>query len=427
VLPKTLHITNAYHPTSGGISTFYHALIRYANEHGREFRLVVPGERTATEERGPHSRIYFIRAEPSKIGDSRYRVLWATGRTGKEIRDVLRVEQPDLVEISDKYTLPALGGFLRRRWVRGVRRPVLIGTSHERMDDTVRAYLRLGPVGALLSRGYMKRFYFPMFDWHIANSTYTAEELAPASRGHRLPREYRVLPMGVDSAGLDPSNRNEKSRRWLASRAGASSDSVMLLYAGRLAVEKNLPLLVDVLEHLSANYILIIAGDGEMREWLEKQSKSRASGRIRFVGHIKERSELAKLYGGADVFVHPNAREPFGIAPLEAMASGLPVVVPSSGGVLSYANDQNAWLSPVLPQNFASAVQEAAAAGKDHPKLKRARASALELAWPRVAERFFRFYDETVAAGRVRSFRFYTDRVPPGIDGVTEDRWLTFR
>ena len=63
-----------------------------------------------------------------------------------------------------------------------------------------------------------------------------------------------------------------------------------------------------------------------------------------FCGHVDARA-LARLYASCDVFVHPNPREPFGIGPLEAMASGVPLVLPAAGGVLSYANADNAWLA----------------------------------------------------------------------------------
>ena len=64
------------------------------------------------------------------------------------------------------------------------------------------------------------------------------------------------------------------------------------------------------------------------------------------------------LLANADAFIHPNPREPFGIAPLEAMASGLPLVAPSSGGVMSYATEESAWLAPPDPENYARRIQE---------------------------------------------------------------------
>ena len=59
------------------------------------------------------------------------------------------------------------------------------------------------------------------------------------------------------------------------------------------------------------------------------------TGRVWLCGNL-DRETLATFYASADVFVHPNPREPFGIGPLEAMSSGVPVVMPAAGGVLEY-------------------------------------------------------------------------------------------
>ena len=68
--------------------------------------------------------------------------------------------------------------------MRGVRRPVLVGLSCERMDDNVASYLGLGAIGRTLSSLYMRRIYLPQFDYHIANSDYTAGELRRQARKH---------------------------------------------------------------------------------------------------------------------------------------------------------------------------------------------------------------------------------------------------
>jgi len=105
---KTLHITNSYHPNSGGIRTFYMALLQAANTHKRHVRLVVPGEETSVEEIGAFGRIYTIAAPRAPVLDQRYHVLlpqayvWP-GETA--LRRILAEERPDLVEICDKFWL----------------------------------------------------------------------------------------------------------------------------------------------------------------------------------------------------------------------------------------------------------------------------------------------------------------------------------
>jgi alpha-1,6-mannosyltransferase len=377
---------------------FYRALMKYAAENGREMRLVVPGPESGVEQVAETVLIHFVAARNSRIADPRYRVMWAIGKTGVAIRDILRRETPDVVEISDKYSLPMLAGALRVCGVQGVPRPVTIGTSHERMDDNIRAYFHWGPIGMWVTQLFLKRYYWMMFDHHVANSAYTAEELLRIAGRRRIPRSIHILPMGVDCEGLDPSLRSPELRCELAARAGIPGDARILIYCGRLAAEKNLPLLADMMKHLSPEYYLVVAGEGELKGWL-----AGAGPRIRTIGHLPDRAAVARALNGADVFVHPNPREPFGIAPLEAMASGLPLVVPRSGGVLSYANDTNAWLPMPNGEDFARSVQSVFADPEGRAKrVVAARKTALKHDWPKVASKYFRMYDQIAGCTTTR-------------------------
>src|SRR5262245_22837452 len=94
------------------------------------------------------------------------------------------------------------------------------------------------------------------------------------------------------------------------------------------------------------------------RRHLVEYALARLPGSVVFLCHVRDRKMLALLYANADVFVHPNPHEPFGIAPLEAMASGLPLLAPNSGGLTSYASAANAWTVPPTVGNFAEAICE---------------------------------------------------------------------
>jgi glycosyltransferase involved in cell wall biosynthesis len=124
----------------------------------------------------------------------------------------------------------------------------------------------------------------------------------------------------------------------------------------------------------------------------------RAPGRVRLLGHVGDRERLADLYANCDALVHPNPREPLGLAPLEAMASGLPVVVPNSGGVLSYASAGNCWLAPPTGAAFASTVRELFADDRARrDRVERALATAEQFSWPFVTARYFGLYDRIFA------------------------------
>lgn len=398
---KTLHLTNAYHPTSGGIRTFYRALLARANEQRRRMRLIVPGPQDDVEEVGGFGRIYFVKAGPAPAFDRRYRMispasyLLPAGR----VRQILQCEQPDLVEVCDKYSLFYAAAVLRKRLMPGVKRPVLVGLSCERMDDNLSAYMSSSAAGRGFVRHYIRHLYGPPFDAHIANSEYTADELR-RSLWDRAPEFIQVAPMGVDAQGFGPAHRDLQLRRQLLAAAGGTSASVLLLYAGRVSPEKNVGLLIDMMATLSRlsreqvprDFRLVIAGDGPLLAAVVADAERRAPGRVRAIGPIQDRQQLARLYASADIFVHPNPREPFGIAPLEAMASRVPVVLPNAGGVLSYATTKNAWLAAPDGASFALAVRSAAVT-PDRARVAAAADVARAHDWSLVANRFFKLYD----------------------------------
>lgn len=411
---KTFHVTNAYHPTSGGIRTFYRALLAAANDRGRLMRLVVPGAEDDVEEVGRFGRVYYLRARPAPAFDRRYRLMLPDTYlppSRAPIVKLLEAEQPDLVEICDKYALFYLAALLRKTWMPRVARPTLVGLSCERMDDNVSAYLDGGPLIRRLTRAYIRHLYGPPFDYHVANSDYTADELR-TSLWDRGPDFIHVCPMGVDADRFGPSHRDPLLRHSLLERAGGGPDSVLLFYAGRVSPEKNVGLLVDALACLTRpmpigqtparDYRLVIAGDGPLSESLAEDAARRAPGRLLRLGPVEGRELLARYYASADVFVHPNPREPFGIAPLEAMASGLPVVLPSAGGVLSYATRENAWLAAPDGESFALQIR-CAVEQPCHARIATARDTALAHRWDAVADRFFALYDRLDTGFRSRA------------------------
>src|ERR1700680_5267215 len=97
-----------------------------------------------------------------------------------------------------------------------------------------------------------------------------------------------------------------------------------------------------------------------------------------------DRERLADIFANSDALIHPNPREPVGIAPLEAMASGLPVVAPFSGGVLSYANEHNSWLADASGKSFANSVRRIFAdENARQSKVSRAIETPGEFCWAR--------------------------------------------
>ena len=398
---KTLHLTNSWHAESGGVATFYRELLKGAERLGRQIRLVVPGPANRVEELGRFVRIYTVAAHASRLSPG-YSLLMPQHYLppGSPVRGILARERADLVECCDKYTLNYLAALLRRGWLLGRDyRPAVVGLSCERMDRNMALYVSKSAAAQRFCRVYMKWLHFPMFDHHIAVSPLAAEELHDAARGHNVRRGVWVRPMGASCDIFHPGRRASSVRDWLNSMAGAAEGATLLLYAGRLAPEKNLELLIDTMALLEqrapGRYQLLVAGDGPLRAEFEKRSDRLAPGAVRPIGHVGDRETLAAIYANCDIFLHPNPREPFGIAPLEAMASGMALVGPNTGGITCFADNSNAWLVEPEAGAFAGAVEDIAAdpAMAERRRLA-ARATAERFDWPCVIDQFFGLYDE---------------------------------
>ena len=444
---KSVHITNYYHKNSGGISTAYNKLLEAGNRHGRPVRLIVPGETNAVEDVGEFGKIYFVKADYSPVFDRRYRIMlpWKTYIFDQApIKKILRDEKPDLIEIGEKYTLSLMAGLLRKHILKvGSPRPMLVHFSCERMDDNVASFINKGKISRWLCRRFMGVFNLPMFDFHLANSEYTAGEMFEALSLDKRPRRsnalvnlcWRILrapkialrdrifvnQCGVDNVTFTAEHKNPSTRMKIATELGLPEGTRLLLYAGRISPEKNVKLLVGLMEQLATapenQFHLVVAGDGPSLADLKAEAKRRVPGAITFLGHIGNKLELAQLYANSDAFVHTNPNEPFGIAPLEALASGIPLVAPNSGGVLSYANDENSWLAQPNSNAFAAAIHDVFA---DESRLRSKIARGLETSsrysWEASTENLFAIYDEMYSRFQAQPDLYDYERYPRDVN-----------
>ena len=298
---KTLHLTNAWSETSGGIAVFYRALLEAGNRRRQLVRLVVPADQDGVEEAGEFGRIYHLKARRACL-NAKYRMIYPNQFlfAGSKIQQILATERPELVEINDKYTLNYLGPILRLGLTKALDyRPVVVGLTCERMDRNFEVYIGKSTLAQRFCRAYMRWLYFPFFDHHIAISKNTLDELREAAVGHIVPRGIWTLSMGVDQQCFSPAHRTPAARRLLNERDGGSGSSVLLLYVGRLSPEKNLPLLLDTMESLKddpVDYRLMLIGDGISRSTLEDEACRRLPGRVTFFG-----SYLRARYFGANL------------------------------------------------------------------------------------------------------------------------------
>jgi glycosyltransferase involved in cell wall biosynthesis len=197
-------------------------------------------------------------------------------------------------------------------------------TYHTNIPEYVENYTRDVSLEALAWK-YMMLFYHAM-DEVIVPSRATGKLLH--KRGLRR-RKILLLDRWVDIYRFHPRFRT--SGYWKSYGIHDEDTVVKFIYIGRIGVEKNLQLIASAYRQLCQTRLdvhLIIVGEGPYRHEFEK---SMAGLPVTFTGVLKG-TELSRAIASADVKLFPSTTDTWGNAPLEAQASGLPVIVSDSGG-----------------------------------------------------------------------------------------------
>jgi alpha-1,6-mannosyltransferase len=261
-----------------------------------------------------------------------------------------------------------------------------LAVSHERLDRWLGQWL---PGGAALtavadrSNAALAR----NFDAIVCTTDWAAEEF----RRLDVPR-LEVVPLAVDTAAF---SRGVDCPRTGADRGGRPA--VVLAMASRLSREKNPGTAVATLRELLGRGVdarLVVAGDGPLRRRLEADTRGLP---VFWWGFVSDRSRLAALMADADVVLAPGPIETFGLAALESLACGTPVVADERSalpGVLGAAGRSAAGHGVA----FADAVQDLLTL-PEPARRAAARARAEEFSWEATVRGFL----DVHAAGRVRS------------------------
>ena len=350
-----VQVANFVTPTSGGLRTCLRHLAQGYADQGHEVVQVTPGEADRVEQMPWGTRVL---VESTPLPGTGYRVITNVRR----LERLLSSYAPDRLEVHDRTTLRGLGPWAARQGV-----PSLV-VSHERLDVWLRQWLpRRAPLARVADRS--NAALAASFDEVVCTTAWAGEEFARLGV-----RNLRQVPLGVDLDGFPP--RLHPSRH----------DELLLVMASRLSKEKRPELAVGAVRELvrrGHRVRLLVAGDGAMRPALERASRGLP---VHWLGFVSERAELAALLAAADVALAPGPVETFGLAALEALACGTPVVVnrhsalPTVVGDAGRASASSAWV-------FADCVEELLAVG-EAARRARARERAEAFTWDATVQGF---------------------------------------
>ena len=331
---RIVRLANFVAPTSGGLRTALRELGTGYRKAGHEPVLVIPGER-ATDQDTEQGRVITLPG-PLLPGTGGYRVL--TGK--RHIAALLESLAPDRLEVCDRTTLRWTGV-----WARRARVPAVM-VSHETADGVLRTWG--------LSEGMARRTAdaLNVRTAHTYARVVCTTEFAEREFVRIGARNVVRAPLGVDLTGRHPTLRDPDVRARYA-----RVDEALLVMCSRLSVEKRPGTALDALEALlrrGRRAVLVVAGDGPLRARLEQRARERRLP-VTFLGHVGDRDALGALQASADVCLAPGPAETFGLAALEAMACGTPVVASASSALPEVVGSAGATAAD-SGESFADAV-----------------------------------------------------------------------
>ncbi|HEY5833075.1 glycosyltransferase, partial [Streptomyces sp.] len=336
---RIVRLANFVTPVSGGLRTALRHLGEGYAAAGHEPVLVVPG-REASDELTPQGRVITLPG-PEIPGTGGYRVLARRAPVEAVLADLA----PDRLEVSDRTTLRWTG-----EWARRHRVPAVM-VSHESTDGV------LGTWG--LPSGTARRAADALnhrtalaYTKIVCTTAWAAAEFARIGA-----RNVVRAPLGVDLDTWHPACHDPRVRQKYAPGAG-----VVLVLCSRLSLEKRPGVALETLAHLRGSGVdaaLVVAGEGPLRARLSTQAKA-ARLPVTFLGHVAARTDLAALLATADVALAPGPVETFGLAALEALACGTPVVASACSALPVLLGPAGA--AADRPAEYAAAVQRVLAA-----------------------------------------------------------------
>ena len=321
---KIVDVCAFYAPHGGGVKTYVERKLALGPAMGHEIVLIVPSDAHRVEERGPGARIVHVKA-PKLIVDRRYRYF----DDADVVHRALDAERPDFVEASSPWRTASIVA----NWQGSAPRSLIMHA------DPLSAYAYRW-FGGLAPRPAIDRG----FDWFWQHLRRLGTRFdVTVSANHDLTRRLAqggmagvaTIPMGIDPGIFSPDLRDRALRRDLLARCGLGEEATLMLGIGRHSAEKRWPMVIDACVAASQRRPLglVIVGDGRNRSQLQKHIGGNPH--IHLLAPVQDRKALARVLASGDALIHGCEAETFGMVAAEAAASGLPLIVPDSGGAAS--------------------------------------------------------------------------------------------
>lgn len=304
-------ITHFYATKSGGVKTYLLNKVNYVNNtpnYDIDHFLILPSNSNKIEVKGK-SHFFFIKSPEVPLLKPYRGII-----DGKKVKEIIKSEKPDIVEIGSPYMIP--------KWIKSLKYKVGYKISGFYHADIERTWLSVAKTKfeleliKNLAQNYIKRTYFDM-DLVITPSKYIEHYLNNLGI-----YRTKTIYLGINN-DIFSTNKIDKEFR---EKYHIEKHKIILLYVGRFSSEKRIFKLIGLFNKLDGyrpnKYHLLLLGGGPE----EKKLKDMSSNKITILPYCSDKEKLASIYNSSDIFVTASNSETFGLTLLEAQSCGLPVV-----------------------------------------------------------------------------------------------------
>jgi phosphatidylinositol alpha 1,6-mannosyltransferase len=318
-IPRVALITDSFYEVNG-VARVSREFASYAREHNLPMLSVHAGKRASRTEDGSVTTIELPRSPIRLALDGNLAFDFLISRYAETMAKAITDFGADLIHITGPGDFGMVAAYLSHK----LHVP-LFASWHTNLHEyagqrlaTITRFLPSASRGKLCEAATRQALYWLLKFHQIPRVIFAPNDDLVGLIGRRLPRATYLMPHGVDTKLFSPERRTSQS------------EVFTLGYVGRLTPEKNVRLLVAIERRLLASncgpFRLLIVGDGLERHWLEANLKT-----AEFTGFLSG-IDLARSYADMDLLLFPSETETFGLVVIEAMASGVPVVVSNVGG-----------------------------------------------------------------------------------------------
>ena len=339
-MARIAHIANLYGPKSGGLKTAMNSIAQEYTNLGPDVMLIVPGERDLVTKK-PFGTVVEIKA-PIIPFSGGYRIIFDTNKVKEELKKFA----PSFLEISDRTTLLRLADWAKTESIDTAF------YAHERVDKVVSAFLPFLPFKKPLI-DYANQKIANKVDHIIATTEYAATEFRRLNLSNNVNSKLAILPLGVDLKQFTPENFNSELR------TNIGSGVKIILACTRFSKEKDPEFLLDIARACKMNGTqiqLVIAGSGPLAKKLVTNAEKEGLP-VSFIGFIADKNYLAQLLASADLFLAVGPIETFGLAALEALACGTPVICRDTSAITEIIDSKCGYSLPRDSSQWAEEIR----------------------------------------------------------------------